>query len=206
VRILEPSILRESRVIPPRKISSQSFLEILSFDSAKSHKISFLICEFSLYDAARWGPVSKRREVNRCYRMDPAALVVVALPDPFRVMGARRNSTETQQSDLALRPGPEVKIEVVPKKARRRGSDADNPEGGEPDPTDNVYRSCRKDSPFPSTYTDKRTKEGCDHGSEVRTAHSRRKGPGLLKKSKESGRRENCEKDFASRQLKGQGV
>jgi len=31
------------------------------------------------------------------------------LPDPFRGMGARKNSAETQQSGHALRPGPEVK-------------------------------------------------------------------------------------------------
>jgi len=37
--------------------------------------------------------------------------VVVVLPDPFRGMGAWRNSTETQQSDHAPRSGPEVKNE-----------------------------------------------------------------------------------------------
>jgi len=34
---------------------------------------------------------------------------VVVLPDPFRGMGAWRNSTETQQSGHASRSGPEVK-------------------------------------------------------------------------------------------------
>jgi len=34
---------------------------------------------------------------------------VVVLPDPFRGMGAWRNSTETQQSSHALRSEPEVK-------------------------------------------------------------------------------------------------
>jgi len=37
----------------------------------------------------------------------PVGLVV--LPDPFRGMGAWRNSTETQQSGYAPRSGPEVK-------------------------------------------------------------------------------------------------
>jgi len=46
--------------------------------------------------------------------------VVVVLPDPFRGMGAWRNSMETQQSGHAPRFGPEV----VPKMARRKGSDA----------------------------------------------------------------------------------
>jgi len=34
---------------------------------------------------------------------------VVVLPDPFRGMGAQRNSTETQQSGHAQRSGSEVK-------------------------------------------------------------------------------------------------
>jgi len=36
-------------------------------------------------------------------------VVVVVLPDPFRRVGAWRNSTETQQSGHAPRSGPEVK-------------------------------------------------------------------------------------------------
>jgi len=36
-------------------------------------------------------------------------VVVVVLPDPFRGMGAWRNSTVTQQSGHAPRSGPEVK-------------------------------------------------------------------------------------------------
>jgi len=36
-------------------------------------------------------------------------VVVVVLPDPFRGMGAWRNSTETQQSSHAPRSEPEVK-------------------------------------------------------------------------------------------------
>jgi len=35
--------------------------------------------------------------------------LVVVLPDPFREMGARRNSTEIQQSGHAPRSEPEVK-------------------------------------------------------------------------------------------------
>jgi len=38
-------------------------------------------------------------------------VVVVALPEPFRGLEARRNVTETQQSGHAPRSGPEVKIE-----------------------------------------------------------------------------------------------
>jgi len=46
----------------------------------------------------------------------------------------------------------------------------------------------------------KRTREGCDRGSEVRTVHNGRNGEGPvpLRKPKESGRREGCEKDFVS--------
>jgi len=42
--------------------------------------------------------------------------MVVVLPDPFREMRARWNHTETQQSGQKME-------EVVPKMARRRGSD-----------------------------------------------------------------------------------
>jgi len=50
---------------------------------------------------------------NRPFPASPAMIcpdfVVVVLPNPFRGMGAWRNSTETQQSDHAPRSGPEVK-------------------------------------------------------------------------------------------------
>jgi len=36
-------------------------------------------------------------------------MVMVVLPDPFREMEMRRNSTETQQSGHAPKSGPEVK-------------------------------------------------------------------------------------------------
>jgi len=36
-------------------------------------------------------------------------VLMVVLPDPFRGMGAWRNSTKTQQSGYASRSGPEVK-------------------------------------------------------------------------------------------------
>jgi len=41
--------------------------------------------------------------------VDITVVVVVVLPNPFREMGAWRNSTETQQSVHAPRSGPEVK-------------------------------------------------------------------------------------------------
>jgi len=69
---------------------------------------------------------------------------VVVLPDPFRGMGAWRNSTETQQSSQAPRSGPEVKMEeVVPNMARRGARVRDNPGGGESDPAEGV---CKKNS------------------------------------------------------------
>jgi len=52
-------------------------------------------------------------------------MVVVVLLDPFRGMGAWRNSTETQQSGHAPKSGSEVKNgRGSAKVARRRGSDA----------------------------------------------------------------------------------
>jgi len=45
----------------------------------------------------------------------------------------------------------------------------DNPDGGELDPANDVRRCCKKNSSFVLSCIDKRTKEGCDGGSEVRT-------------------------------------
>jgi len=49
-------------------------------------------------------------------------MLVLLLTDPFRRMW-KRNSTETEQSGHASRYGPEIKVEIVPKMAHRRGSD-----------------------------------------------------------------------------------
>jgi len=51
----------------------------------------------------------------------------------------------------------------------------DNPEGGEFDPADDVRRRY-KNSPSVLSYTDKRTSEGYDRGSEVETVHNGRDG------------------------------
>jgi len=52
----------------------------------------------------------------------------------------------------------------------------DNPEGGELDLTDDVRRRCKKNSPYVLFCIGKKTKEGCDRGSEVGTVHSGRDG------------------------------
>jgi len=77
--------------------------------------------------------------------------------------------------------------------ARRRVSNVGQFKG-ELDPADDVRRHFRK-----------KTKEGCDHGSEVGTVHSSETGNGelLLRKPKEFGRRDNRDKGFVSRQHKG---
>jgi len=63
--------------------------------------------------------------------------------------------------------------EVVPKMARRRGSDAgQSRRRGESDPAESVRRRCMKNSPTVLSCIGKRTREGCDHGSEVGTVHS----------------------------------
>jgi len=78
----------------------------------------------------------------------------------------------------------------------------DNPEGDKLDLADEVRRRCKKNSPSILSCIGKRTKEDCDRDSEVGTVHSGRdrKGPVHAKKPKESGKRDNCEKDFVSRQ------
>jgi len=58
--------------------------------------------------------------------------------------------------------------EVVLKMARRRGSDA----GTVKEEVRGVHRRCMKNSPSFLSCISKRTKEGCDHGSEVKTVHS----------------------------------
>jgi len=56
----------------------------------------------------------------------------------------------------------------------------DNPGGDELDPAESVHRCCKKNSPSVLFCTGKRTREGCDRGSEVWTVHSGRDGEGLV--------------------------
>jgi len=59
-----------------------------------------------------------------------------------------RKSTETQQSGHTPRSRPEVKnARSGAKYGAPRGSDADNLEGGDLDPADDVRRCCKKNSP-----------------------------------------------------------
>jgi len=48
----------------------------------------------------------------------------------------------------------------------------DNPGGGELDPAEGVCRCCKKNYPSVLSSIGKRTREGCDSGSEVRTVLS----------------------------------
>jgi len=59
--------------------------------------------------------------------------MVVLLPDPFREMGAWRNSTKTQQSGHAPRSGPVVKNGSSAKDGAPEAQMRDKP-GGELDP------------------------------------------------------------------------
>jgi len=100
-------------------------------------------------------------------------VVVVVLPDPFRGMEARRNSTETQQSDHAPRSGSEVE------------NGRSSAEDGAPERLgcgtvkeevsrilqEGVRRCCMKNSPVFSCIS-KRTKESCDRSSKFETVHS----------------------------------
>jgi len=45
------------------------------------------------------------------------------------------------------------------------------PEGGELDPAEGIRRRCKKNSPSVLFCIGKRTREGCDRGSEVGTVH-----------------------------------
>jgi len=57
--------------------------------------------------------------------------------------------------------------EVVPQLASRRSSDADIQGGDESDPAEGVRRRCMKNYPSFLSCIGKRTKQGCDRGSEV---------------------------------------
>jgi len=101
-------------------------------------------------------------------------MVVVMLPDPFRGMGAWRNSTETQQTQQSdqVGSGPEVKN-------GKSGAEDDAPErlgcGTVKEEVSQILQRVSAGAawrilfPFyPHRYC-KRTKEGCDRGSEVGT-------------------------------------
>jgi len=94
--------------------------------------------------------------------------------------GAERFSTQQQQSGHVLRSGLDIRWRARETQMR------DNPEG-ELHPTDDVRRCCNF---FVLSCIDKKIKEGCDHGSDVRPVNSERdeEGPVLLRKSKESNR------------------
>jgi len=70
------------------------------------------------------------------------------------------------------------------------------PEGGELDTADDVCRRCKKNSSSGLSCIGKRTREGCDRGSEVGTVHNGQdgEGPVPLRKPKEPGRSESCDK------------
>jgi len=64
-------------------------------------------------------------DVGRLFEVRSRATLVVMLPEPLRGTEARKNSTETQQSNYAPRSGPEVKNEssakyYVPERLRYR--------------------------------------------------------------------------------------
>jgi len=71
-------------------------------------------------------------------------------------------------------------MEVAPKMARRKDQMRDYPEEDELDPADDARRCCKKNYPFVLSSTGKRTKEGCDYGSEVGIVYSERDGEGLV--------------------------
>jgi len=85
---------------------------------------------------------------------------------------ARKNSTETQQSNHNPRSGLEVKMkEVMPNMARRETRMRDNPEEGDLGPADDVRR---KNFSSVLSCIDNKTKEGCNRGSEVGKVNSER--------------------------------
>jgi len=78
-----------------------------------------------------------------------------------------------------------------------------NNPGDELDSADDVRRRFKNSSVL--SCIDKKAKESCERSSEIGIVHCGRdgEGPVPLRKPKESGRREICEKDFVSRQNRG---
>jgi len=111
----------------------------------------------------------------------------------------RRPNTNSRATP---RSGLEIKIVEVVSTMVRRSSDAGQSRRRWVRPAVDDRRRCKKNSPSILSCLEKRTKEGCDRGSKVGTVHGG-KGPAPLRKLKESSRRENCEKDFVSRQHRG---
>jgi len=104
--------------------------------------------------------------ITRCvckFYMSNLFFVVVVLLDPFRGMGAWRNSTKIQQS--ATSQG--LDEEVEPKWRAGEGQMRNNPGGGESGSTEGVRRLCTKNSFSVLSCIGKRTREGCDRGSDV---------------------------------------
>jgi len=85
-----------------------------------------------------------------------------------------RPSSRTTHQGLNQRS----KMEVVPKMARQRGSDAGQSRRRRVRSCRGVRRRCRKNSPSVLSCIGKRIREGCDRGSEVRSVHSRQDGKG----------------------------
>jgi len=77
----------------------------------------------------------------------------------------------------------------------------DNSKRAKLNPAEGAHRRCKKNSSVLSN-VGKRTREGCDRGSEVGTVHSGRDREGSVpaRKPKESGRKGSCKKDFVSQE------
>jgi len=93
-----------------------------------------------------------------------------------------RNSAETHQSGHALRPRSEIKIG----RSSAKDDALERPQSRTIKEASQILQSLQEKLPFaPSHIISKRTKEGCDHGSEVGTAYSGQgaEGPVSLEKT-----------------------
>jgi len=103
-------------------------------------------------------------------------LMVMMLPDPIRGMVARKSTAETHSRATPQGLDQKSKMEVMPKMARRRGSDARQSRRRRVRSCRGVCRRCKNNSPSVLSCIGKRTKESCDRGSEVKIVHSGRDG------------------------------
>jgi len=78
-----------------------------------------------------------------------------------------------------------------------------NSEGSELDLAEGVRRRYKKNSPSVLSCVGKRTRKGCNRGSEVGTVHRGGEKRVPLRKRKQCGRRGSCEKEFISKKSSG---
>jgi len=144
---------------------------------------------------------------NKDIRLCPTVLVVVMVVcylTPSERWGHEGTPQRVRHPTVRPRPKVYIRSQKWKKYCQRWCAGEvqvqDNPVGDESDPAEGLHRRCKKNSPSVLSCIGKKTREGCDCGSEVWTVHSGWDGEGPVppRKPKESCRRGSCMKYFVS--------